>query len=169
MDKIILKNQTSFEIADGASLGNIQIKAENFDTIKTITDTFTAENIAEATFTHNGETSGKYTDLKSDGFTYMPNVGEDGAEDGTYTVTVRLRTKTEMEKAIDELKAGHEANAEAIQELASIATESEVQDMVKFYVRRILVDKKMTIDEVPMRWRTKVQEEIEKQLSASLQ
>ena len=29
--------------------------------------------------------------------------------------------------------------------------------MVKFYVRRILVEKKMTIDEVPMRWRAKVQ------------
>ena len=126
MDKIILKNKTEFEVADGASLGNIQIKAENFEAIKTITDAFTAENIAEVTFTHNGETSGKYTDLKSDGFTYVPNVGEDGAEDGTYTVTVSLRTKTEMEKAIDELKAGHEANAEAIQELASIATESEV-------------------------------------------
>ena len=40
--------------------------------------------------------------------------------------------------------------------------------MVKFYLRRILVDKKMTLDEVPMRWRTKVQEEIEKQLSDSL-
>lgn len=40
--------------------------------------------------------------------------------------------------------------------------------MVKFYVRRILVDKKMAIDEVPMRWRTKVQEEIERQLSDSL-
>ena len=119
MDKIILKNQTSFEIADGASLGNIQIKAENFDTIKMITDTFTAENIAEVTFTHNGETSGKYTDLKSDGFTYIPNVGEDGAEDGTYTLTVILRTKTEMEKTIDELKAGHEANAEAIDDLAT--------------------------------------------------
>ena len=25
--------------------------------------------------------------------------------------------------------------------------------MVKFYVRRILVEKKMTIDEVPARWR----------------
>ena len=119
MDKIILKNQTSFEIADGASLGNIQIKAENFDTIKTITDAFTADNIAEVTFTHNGETSGKYTDLKSDGFTYMPNVREDGSEDGTYTVTVNLKTKTEMEKAIDELKAGHEANAEAIDDLAT--------------------------------------------------
>ena len=119
MDKIILKNQTSFEIADAASLGNIQIKAENFDAIKTITDAFTAENIAEVTFTHNGETSGKYADLKSDWFTYMPNVGEDGSEDGTYTVTVNLRTKTEIEKAIDELKAGHEANAEAIDDLAT--------------------------------------------------
>jgi hypothetical protein len=126
MDKIILKDQTTFEIAEGASLGNIQIKAENFDAVKTITDAFTADNLAEVTFTHNGETSGKYTNLKSDGFTYVPNMGEDGTEDGTYTVTVNLRTKTEMEKAIDELKAGHEANAEAIQELASITAESEV-------------------------------------------
>lgn len=122
MDKIILKDQTSFEIADGASLGNIQIKAENFEAIKTITDAFTVDNIAEVTFKHNNEVSGKYTDLKSDGFTYTQNTDEDG----TYTVTIRLRTKTEMEKAIDELKAGHEANAEAIQELASIAVESEV-------------------------------------------
>lgn len=126
MDKIILKNKTGFEIAEGASLGNIQIQSKSFDGIKTITDAFTADNLAEVTFTHNGETSGKYTDLKSDGFTYVPNMGEDSAEDGTYTVTVRLRTKTEMEKAIDELKAGHEANAEAIEELASIAAESEV-------------------------------------------
>lgn len=126
MDKIILKNKAEFEIAEGASLSNIQIQSKSFDGIKTITDAFTADNLAEVTFTHNGEISGKYTDLKSDGFTYMPNMGEDGAEDGTYTVTVRLRTKTEMEKAIDELKAGHEANAEAIEELASIAAESEV-------------------------------------------
>ena len=119
MDKIILKNKTTFEIAEGASLGNIQIEAENFDSVKTITDAFTADNLQEVTFTHNDTVSGKYTDLKSDGFTYMPNVGEDGSEDGTYTVTVRLRTKTEMEKAIDELKAGHEANAEAIDDLAT--------------------------------------------------
>lgn len=125
MDKIILANKTEFEIADGASLGNIQIKAENFEAIKTITDAFTADNLAEVTFTHNGETSGKYTDLKSDGVTYMPNVGEDGTEDGTYTVTIRLRTKTEMEKAIDELKAGHESNAGAIQDLADMVAGGE--------------------------------------------
>lgn len=126
MDKIILANKTEFGIADGASLGNIQIKAENFEAVKTITDAFSADNLVKVAFTHNGEVSGEYTDIKSDGFTYMPNVGEDGKEDGTYTVTVSLRTKTEMEKAIDELKAGHEANAEAIQELANIAAEREV-------------------------------------------
>lgn len=120
MDKIILKDKTEFEIADGASLGNIQIKAENFDAIKTITDAFAEDNLAEVTFTHNSETSGKYTGLKSDGFTYFPNTDADGKEDGTYTVTIRLRTKTEMEKAIDELKAGHEANAGAIEDLAGM-------------------------------------------------
>lgn len=125
MDKIILKNKTEFEIADGASLGNIQIKAENFEAVKTITDAFSADNLQEVTFTHNGETSGKYADLKSDGFTYSQNVEEDGAEDGTYTVTVSLRTKTEMEKAIDELKAGHESNAGAIQDLADMVAGGE--------------------------------------------
>ena len=119
MDKIILKNKTEFEIAEGASLGNIQIQSKDFDGIKTITDAFAENNLAEVTFKHNNEVSGKYIDLKSDGFTYVPNMGEDGTEDGTYTVTVRLRTKTEMEKAIDELKAGHEANAEAIDDLAT--------------------------------------------------
>ena len=121
MDKIILKDQTSFEISDGASLGNIQIKAENFDAVKTITDAFTEDNLQEVTFTHNDAVSGKYTDLKSDGFTYAPNTD---AND-TYTVTIRLRTKTEMEKAIDELKAGHEVNAKAIDDLASTVAKEE--------------------------------------------
>ena len=125
MDKITLKNKTEFEIADGASLGNIQIKAENFDAIKTITDAFTADNLQAVTFTHNDAVSGKYTDLKSDGFTYAPNTDEAGKEDGTYTVTIRLRTKTEMEKAIDELKAGHESNAGAIQDLANMVAGGE--------------------------------------------
>ena len=125
MDKIILKNKTEFEIADGASLGNIQIQSQNFDGIKTITDAFAENNIAEVTFTHKVEVSGEYTDLKSDGFSYTPNVGEGGKEDGTYTVTVRLRTKTEMEKAIDELKAGHEVNAGAMQDLADMVAGGE--------------------------------------------
>lgn len=114
MEKIILTDKTEFEIADGASLGNVQIKAENFDAIKTITDAFTADNLAEVTFKHNNEVSGKYTDLKCDGFTYAPNTDEAGKEDGTYTVTIRLRTKTEIEKRLDSLEKCHIANATAI-------------------------------------------------------
>lgn len=125
MDKIILANKTTFEIAEGASLGNIQIQSKNFDGIKTITDAFSAENISKVTFAHNDQISGEYENLKYEGFSYMPNVGEDGTEDGTYTVTVSLRTKTEMEKAIDELKAGHESNAGAIQDLADMVAGGE--------------------------------------------
>lgn len=120
MDKIILKNKTDFEIAEGASLGNIQIQSKDFDGIRSITEAFSKENISKVIFTHNDQTSGEYDDLKYEGFSYMPNKGKDGAEDGTYTVTVSLRTKTEMEKAIDELKAGHESNAGAIQDLADM-------------------------------------------------
>ena len=125
MDKIILKNKTEFDIAEGASLGNIQIQSKDFDGIKTITDAFSAENISKVTFTQNDQTSGEYENLKYEGFSYVPNKGKDGAEDGTYTVTVRLRTKREMEKAIDALKAGHESNAGAIQDLADMVAGGE--------------------------------------------
>lgn len=33
--------------------------------------------------------------------------------------------------------------------------------MVKFYVRRITIDKKMTIEDVPERWREQVRKTIE--------
>ena len=125
MDKIILKNKTEFEIAEGASLGNIRIQSKDFDGIRSITEEFSEENISKVTFTHNDQASGEYDDLKYEGFSYVPNKGKDGAEDGTYTVTVSLRTKTEMEKAIDELKAGHESNAGAIQDLADMVAGGE--------------------------------------------
>lgn len=125
MDKIILRDKTEFEIAEGASLGNIQIQSQDFNGIKTITDAFSAENISKVAFTHNDQISGEYENLKYEGFSYVTNMGEDGTEDGTYTVTIRLRTKTEMEKAIDELKAGHEVNAGAIQDLADMVAGGE--------------------------------------------
>ena len=121
MDKIILKDKTEFEIVDGASLGNFQIQSKDFDGIRSITEAFSEENISKVTFTHNDQTSGEYDDLKCEGFSYMPNMSEDGA----YTVTVNLREKTEIEKAIDELKAGHEVNAKAIDDLASTVAKEE--------------------------------------------
>lgn len=125
MDKIVLKNKTEFEIADGASLGNIQIQSKDFDGIRLITDTFSAENISKVTFTHNDQISGEYEDLKYEGFSCVPNADEEGKEDGTYTVTIRLRMKTEIEKRLDALEAGHEVNAGAIEDLAGIIAGGE--------------------------------------------
>lgn len=34
--------------------------------------------------------------------------------------------------------------------------------LIKFYVRRIIIDKKMTIKDVPEKWRDEVEKEIEK-------
>lgn len=39
-------------------------------------------------------------------------------------------------------------------------------NLIKFFARRITVDKKMTIDDVPERWREQVRAEIEKQNKA---
>lgn len=39
-------------------------------------------------------------------------------------------------------------------------------NLIKFYVRRITIEKKMTIDDVPERWREQVRSEIEKQNKA---
>jgi len=39
-------------------------------------------------------------------------------------------------------------------------------NLIKFYVRRITIDKKMTIDDVPERWGEQVRVEIEKQNKA---
>lgn len=39
-------------------------------------------------------------------------------------------------------------------------------NLIKFYVRRITVDKKMAIDDVPERWHEQVRAEIEKQNKA---
>lgn len=34
--------------------------------------------------------------------------------------------------------------------------------LIKFYVRRIMVDKKLKLDDVPEKWRNQVEKEIEK-------
>lgn len=64
---------------------------------------------------------------RKNGFTYAPNTDEAGKEDGTYTVTIRLRIKTEIEKRLDALETGqvtlqqgHESNAGAIEDLAGM-------------------------------------------------
>lgn len=144
MDKIILADGTSYDIADGASLGNIKIKANGYDAIKPVVDSFNASNLKSVQFKRNDAVLGTYENLVSDGFSFKEN-GETAivpaisdSEDAqtvsvpVYLVTISLREKTELEKRVDALevgqvalKEGHESNAGAIEELADMVAGGE--------------------------------------------
>lgn len=131
MDKIILKDKTTFEILEGASLDTIRITTDNFDDIKIITDSFTKEgNLDNVTFATDDRITGEYTNLIYEAFSYVVQnntinteldtlkatsdaTGEDTNK--TYIVTVSLRESTALELKIKALEHGHTANAEAIE------------------------------------------------------
>lgn len=120
MDKIILTDKTEFEILENSSLSNIKINVKSTGDIKLVVHAFQDENLKSVTFTHDGKTTAEYSDMKYDTFFCAPHTGTDGTEDGTYDVSISIRSKTEIEKAIEELKAEHELNAGAIQDLADM-------------------------------------------------
>ena len=109
MDKIILKDKTTYPLVDGASIGNIQIKASGMTIVNEISEKFNSDNLSEVTITTNDVVSGKYTDLVSESFSYAKTEGETA-----YIVTISLREKTDIEKRLDSLEKGHIANATAI-------------------------------------------------------
>ena len=109
MDKIILKDKTTYELLDGAYIGNIQIKANGMTIVNEISEKFNSDNLSEVTITTNDVVSGKYTDLVSESFSYAKTEDETA-----YIVTISLREKTDIEKRLDSLEKGHIANATAI-------------------------------------------------------
>ena len=109
MDKIILKDKTTYDLLDGAYVGNIQIKANGMTIVNEISEKFNSDNLSEVTITTNDIVSGKYTDLVSESFSYAKTEDETA-----YIVTISLRAKTDIEKRLDSLEKGHIANATAI-------------------------------------------------------
>lgn len=109
MDKIILKDKTTYNLLDGAYVGNIQIKANGMTIVNEISEKFNSDNLSEVTITTNDIVSGKYTDLVSESFSYAKTEDET-----SYIVTISLREKTDIEKRLDSLEKGHIANATAI-------------------------------------------------------
>ena len=109
MDKIILKDKTTYDLLDGAYVGNIQIKANGMTIVNEISEKFNSDNLSDVTITTNDVVSGKYTDLVSESFSYVKTEDETA-----YIVTISLRAKTDIEKRLDSLEKGHIANATAI-------------------------------------------------------
>ena len=125
MDKVILTDKTEFDVLENSSLSNINIRVKKVSDIKQVVHAFRDENLTSVTFTHDGEETDKYLDLKYDTFFCAPHLAEDGTNDGTYDVIMSIRPKTEMEKAIEELKAQQELTAAAIDDLASTVAKEE--------------------------------------------
>ena len=119
MDKVILTDNTEFEVLENSSLNNIKIRVKKVSDIKQVVHAFRDENLTSVTFTHDGEETDKYLDLKYDYFLCAPHLAEDGTNDDTYDVIMSIRPKTEMEKAIEELKTRQELIAAAIDDLAT--------------------------------------------------
>lgn len=110
MDKIILADDTAYEIKEGASLGNVPIVVEKFADIKNMVAKFTDENLKKVKFVHNEDVSGEYENLTN----ASPYSIEENT-DKTYTVHIALRTKTELEKKVDAIAEACEMNAAAIE------------------------------------------------------
>lgn len=119
MDKIILTDKTEFEVLENSSLHNIKINVKDPSDIKFVIHAFQDENLTSVTFTHDGKTTTEYSDLKYDTFFCSPRIAEDGIKDGTYDMSISIRPKTEIEKAIEELKTQQDLTSGAIDDLAS--------------------------------------------------
>lgn len=124
MNKIILKDKTTYTIEEGATLSSISIKASTFDDMKTINDSFAKENLSEVTFTTNDNYSGNYTNLEATEFKFIKN------DDGTYLLTISLKERDKLEMRLEALEESQSTQNDAIAEISEAVygdtTESEV-------------------------------------------
>ena len=116
MSKMVLNDGTAITIEDGASLRCIRHIADDETAAQAVCAYLTGVNLQHVEFrTDSGGSYGVYNNLISDSApTRQTN------EDGTVTVTISLRQKTDIELRLDALELGHEINAGAIEELAGI-------------------------------------------------
>ena len=116
MSKMVLNDGTAITIEDGASLRCIRHIADDETAAQAVCAYLTVANLQRVEFrTDSGGSYGVYNNLISDSApTRQTN------EDGTVTVTISLRQKTDIELRLDALELGHEINAGAIEELAGI-------------------------------------------------
>lgn len=116
MSKLKLNDGATIAIEDGATLNYIVHIAADETAALAVCAQLKTENLRHVEFqTESGEAFGIYNNLISD---VAP--ARQTNDDGTVTVTISLRQKTDVELRLDSLEIGHEINAGAIEELAGI-------------------------------------------------
>lgn len=122
MYKIILKDKTAYEIAEGTGINAVTITVDSYDDLKAIEEAFTKEdNLEEVTFTIDDETNGEYKNLKLVSKTF-DNVHTD-EETGKVTVVIALAEMTDTDIAIRELQKGQALQDSAIADLGDVVSE----------------------------------------------
>lgn len=111
--KLILNDGTTIEMEAAASLAGLTTVFKDWTEVASIMPKLTEDNLASVQV-QNGEgtTVGNYTDLVQ-----QPGSWET-KEDGVH-ITISLREKTELEKRLDKVEIGQEAQDGAIAELAN--------------------------------------------------
>ena len=113
-DKIVLSNNTEIVLEAGAAISALEAVFPTWPDAAAALEQLTPANLA-AVQVQNGDglTVGRYTDM-----VLQPGAWDVQA-DGIHIV-IRLREKTDMEKAIEDLQAGQEVQDGAIAELGGL-------------------------------------------------
>jgi len=121
LDKIILANNSEFEIEVGSSLSDIRVLSQTKKDMLAIWELLTSDNLKTIQIQNNeGSTYGVYENLILDHETSSIQ------KDGTILTSFSLREKTEIEllrEEINTLKEGQEVQDGAIIDLGTVVNE----------------------------------------------
>ena len=120
INKIILKDKTSYEISEGTGINRIIISLNSYDEIASVEEAFTKpENLNEVKFSVDDVITGEYENLKLISKVF-DNVR---TEDNKVIIEIGLREMTETELAIDKLQKGQTIQDSAIADLGDVVSE----------------------------------------------
>lgn len=115
MQKIVFTDKTEFEILEGASLGNIIVKCNDFTALGNFTTALKKKgNLDSVQFKQDEQITGEYKKLLLSSSIYF-NVDMD--ETGKVFASFSLREKTETEKQIETLSQRADVTEAALQEV----------------------------------------------------
>lgn len=119
MNTFVLKDNYGINIKEGASTGAIVAVVPDFTELGTVAaKLITAGNMDNVQFKTESTVTGEYTGMKLE----SPLFKAVDIVDGKVEATFAIRQKTEMELAIEELRAGQEVQDGAIGDLGDVVS-----------------------------------------------
>ena len=118
MNSLRLKNGYEIQIEDGASLFCIEHIAQTEEAALEVINQLTAENVSAVEFLHDGVVNGEYPQTA---LNTAPTRAVN--EDGTITVTISLREKTDLELRVDALEESQSIQDGAIEDLGTAVSD----------------------------------------------